>query len=302
MAKDTDAAIRSFNKLLTLQPDSAMALYWLAGAYGQKSDLKQMQGPLFKALTLQPDNPLARPLLVRLLALADADKQSAQWLQTLQNKFPKNRQVWAAAGQFALERQDYKRATNVYEEALALFPDEAEFARNLAAAYLKMDNQTAALSTLQTWLKKHPEDTQTQLQLASQYLSLKRYDDAKAVFTQQLEQTPDNPVVLNNLAWLLQQQIRQQARQYAEKAFTLAPDSATVMDTLGAILWSKAEKQAPWSCCARLRSDGRRMVISVITWPRRWPRMVRRTKPGRYCMGFSAIKPLSIPARRPRRY
>ncbi|MFO1428961.1 MAG: XrtA/PEP-CTERM system TPR-repeat protein PrsT [Candidatus Competibacteraceae bacterium] len=243
VSKDTNAAIRSFNKLLTLQPDSATGLYWLAGAYSQKGDPKQMQEPLFKALALQPDNPLAGPILAPLPAQARDNKEAAQLLQALQEKFPNNRQVIAATGQLALQRRDYQRAVQVYQQGLNLFPDDAGLTYGLAQAYRQTDNQVAALSTLQTWLKKHPEDTQAQLQLANLYFSLKRYDDAKAAFTQLLERAPDNPAVLNNLAWLLRQQNPQQARQYAEKALTLAPNNAAVMDTLGVILLEQGEKQ-----------------------------------------------------------
>jgi putative PEP-CTERM system TPR-repeat lipoprotein len=243
VAGDADAAIRTFNKLTDLQPDSAVAQYWLAGAYGQKNNLNQMQQPLFKALALQPDNPLAGPLMVRWLALAPNDQEAGQLLQALRKQFPKNRQVLMVEGQVALQRGDYKQAANVYQQALALFPDDAVFTHNLAETYLKADNHAAFFATLQAWLKKHPQDKQAWFLSANHYLILKRYDEARAAYTKLLELAPDNPEVLNNFALALQQQNPQQARQYAEKALTLAPDNAAVLDTLGLILLDQGDTQ-----------------------------------------------------------
>jgi putative PEP-CTERM system TPR-repeat lipoprotein len=242
-AGDTDAAIQKFNKVLVLQPDSAAARYWLAAAYTQKGNLKQVREPLIKALTLQPDNPLAEQLLVRLLILARTDKEAAQLLQALQDKFPKNPQVMAAAGQLALQHGDSQRAVQIFKQGLTLFPDNPLLTYSLAQAYRQMDNQSAFFSTAQDWLKKHPQDIQMQWMLANYYSTLKRYDEAEAAFIKLLEIAPDNTAALNNLAWMLRQKNPQQARQYAEKALTLAPDDGSVMDTLGVIVLEQGDKQ-----------------------------------------------------------
>jgi putative PEP-CTERM system TPR-repeat lipoprotein len=243
VAGDANAAIRDFKKLLTQQPDSAVGHYWLASAYSQKGDFKQIQEPLFKALQLQPDSPLAWPLLEQLVARAPNNQGINQLLQALQASFPKNRLAMAVAGQLALQGQDYPQAAQVYQQALTLFPDEAGFTRKLAETYLRLDNQAAFLSTVQNGLKNHPQDMQMQRMLADYYLNQKRDEEARTAFTRLLEQTPDNPEVLNNLAWLLRQQNPQQARQYAEKALALAPANVAIMDTLGMILLDQGEKQ-----------------------------------------------------------
>jgi putative PEP-CTERM system TPR-repeat lipoprotein len=243
VAGDADAAIRTFNKLAGLQPDSAVAQYWLAGAYGQKNDLNEMQKLLFKALTLQPDNPLAGPLLVQWLALAPNDQEAGQLLQTLKKQFPKNRQVLLVEGQVALQHGNYKQAANAYQQALALFPDDAVSMHNLAEAYLKVDDHAAYFAAMQAWLEKHPQDKQARFLLANHYLTLKRYAEARTAYAKLLELEPDNPQVLNNFALALQQQNPQQARQYAEKALSLAPDNAAVMDTLGLVLLAQGDTQ-----------------------------------------------------------
>jgi predicted Zn-dependent protease len=47
---------------------------------------------------------------------------------------------------------------------------------------------------------------------------------------------PNNPVVLNNLAWLYHRSKDSRALDFAERAHSLAPRSPAIMDTLGYIL------------------------------------------------------------------
>src|SRR4029453_17694789 len=50
------------------------------------------------------------------------------------------------------------------------------------------------------------------------------------------QRMPDTPLVLNNLAWVMNELGRPEALEYAERAHELAPDDPAIMDTLGAIL------------------------------------------------------------------
>jgi Flp pilus assembly protein TadD len=93
-----------------------------------------------------------------------------------------------------------------------------------------------AVGVLSDWLRQTPDDTKTRHVLASSYLGMKRYDDAIQQYLALSEENADNPVVLNNLAWLYQQKEDTRAIEFAERAYALAPKSAAIVDTLGWIL------------------------------------------------------------------
>lgn len=75
---------------------------------------------------------------------------------------------------------------------------------------------------------------------------LGRYDDALAVFENALSQKPNDVMMLNNLAYLLTENLQrpEEAVELARKAATLAPNNSLVLDTLG---WSlfRAGETAP---------------------------------------------------------
>jgi len=56
-----------------------------------------------------------------------------------------------------------------------------------------------------------------------------------------LEIEPENVIVLNNLAWILNEAKDPAAKDFAERAYRAAPFNPSVMDTLGLILASGSD-------------------------------------------------------------
>lgn len=107
---------------------------------------------------------------------------------------------------------------------------------------LKLDKLERALNQpstrLEDWLKDHPDDRAVRFQHAANKHAKGDVSEAKASFEQMLEASPDNPVVLNNLAWIYHEIDDDRAVRYAEKANKLNPNNAEIMDTYAWILLS----------------------------------------------------------------
>ena len=83
----------------------------------------------------------------------------------------------------------------------------------------------------------HPEDNETRKVLAEIYVNTGRLAEAHAQYLQLAAQEPKNPIIQNNLAWVLARLSRwQEALPYARSAAALEPGSVEFLDTLGAIL------------------------------------------------------------------
>src|SRR5207237_7994248 len=104
------------------------------------------------------------------------------------------------------------------------------------STYIAMQSagkEAEAASFADSWMRQHPSDTLMQQALAEQ--RMRKEDNAGAIarYRAILDVNPDNPIALNNLAYLLAEKGDPKAREYAERAYQLAPFQPNVVDTLG---------------------------------------------------------------------
>ena len=127
-------------------------------------------------------------------------------------------------------------AVRAYQDALAAAPSEMLVGR-LAGALLRSGQGDAAIKVLTDWIAQHPADVAATEQLADIYIATQRFDEAAKNLQRVLEKKPHDPVALNNLAWVYQQQGDKRAEGLAQQAYILSPGGQTA-DTLGWILVS----------------------------------------------------------------
>ena len=90
-------------------------------------------------------------------------------------------------------------------------------------------------------MKEHTKDLQFRLYLAEAATARKDYATASKYYRVLVDAQPNNPAMLNNLAWALAQNKDPKAIEFAEKANKLAPDQPALMDTLGVLLVDKGD-------------------------------------------------------------
>jgi putative PEP-CTERM system TPR-repeat lipoprotein len=132
--------------------------------------------------------------------------------------------------------------------ALAQHP-ASPLARLLAQLLGQDGRQAEAESVLERWLADHGGDWQARLELGNLYAHRHADVQAFAAYRQVHEQVPQNVIALNNLAWLAAKNSDPRAREWAERAYYLAP-SAEAADTYG---WILASAGAPEAGLAFLR-------------------------------------------------
>lgn len=105
--------------------------------------------------------------------------------------------------------------------------------RRYYGALARSGKADEGLALLKTWVAEHPKDYDMRFLLTSVHIDAGRYKEALAE-TQAMDGVlPENPVLLNNLAWLLSQNKDPKAFEMAEKARQLAPEAPEILDTLG---------------------------------------------------------------------
>ncbi|MEQ8517306.1 MAG: tetratricopeptide repeat protein, partial [Chromatocurvus sp.] len=188
---------------------------------------------LKQAVTLNPDLVPERMLLTRLLIKDNLD-EAAQQITVLSDNIGETAQVAELRGLLAMEQGEYAEARAHYLDAFERQANNQNLMR-LVSAETELGLYAEAASRLRKWLKEYPDDAATWFELANR--ELQRGEETRALEAFKRVQTlnPDNPLVLNNLAWLGRRENPTEALAHARKAVKLAPDSADFQDTLAMV-------------------------------------------------------------------
>jgi FimV-like protein len=152
----------------------------------------------------------------------------------MQRERPKAPIGFALEGELLAAQKKFPEAITLVREAIARQPTPGLAARQYAL--LVAAGRTSEANTFaDRWSKEHPKDAGFLALVGQQRQAAKDNAGAMTAYRAALEIEPDNVIVLNNLAWLMNEQGRPEARDLAERAYRLAPLNASVVDTLGAI-------------------------------------------------------------------
>jgi putative PEP-CTERM system TPR-repeat lipoprotein len=195
---------------------------------------------LRKAMALQPDRlEVHRDAIAVLLAAGKPDEALAD-AKALQKARPKEAVGYMFEGEVLAAQKKNAEAARAYAEALKRQPLPLLVVRQhtlLEAAGKPAEGEAVTAR----WLRENPKDTVVRTYLADRDLRQKDYKGAVKLYREVLALQPENPAVLNNLAWALSQLKDPSAVGYAEKAYGLAPNSPAVADTLGWILVERGD-------------------------------------------------------------
>jgi len=168
-------------------------------------------------------------------ALATADR-----LQSQDREFGA---IKALKGDIYLAANRPADAVAAYTEANNAAPSSLLVTR-LAGALLRSGRADDANKLLLDWIAKHPDDMAAAEQVAEISIATGKYPDATKYLELLLKQKPHDPVALNNLAWVYQQQgDTAKAQSLARQAYVLSPSPQTA-DTLGWILTTSGNPQS----------------------------------------------------------
>lgn len=155
---------------------------------------------------------------------------------------PRNPDVWlqAAAAYLRIERPE--RAADIADEALLLFPGQTSLLRVAAYGFMEAYRNDDSIERFEEFyglLKNDPAQTrelsEIQAALGLLYARKKDYPASDQAYLEALRLSPDNTVVLNNLAYSLAERNHalEEALDYANRAVELESGNPSFLDTLG---------------------------------------------------------------------
>jgi putative PEP-CTERM system TPR-repeat lipoprotein len=267
-------ATRDFMEAMPHKPEAFDALARAQIANGQMSSAVVTYRKLENIL---PDNPQVRVRLAQAMLAAEDQNAAKEILERTMKDFPEEDVVRQM--RILLERDiaGVDRAENLAEELYGEVDDPLQRLLGLGNMMMSLGNEQRALDIfrdayssssgrgglvplylaldrtgekeeaeriLRDWMGKNPDDVAIQTILASWLIQNGRFQDA-ITETETLQRlTPEDSIVLNNLAWLYEYVGRHdEAILLARQAYTQSPNAGELADTYGWILYSNGKKQ-----------------------------------------------------------
>nr|WP_240901064.1 XrtA/PEP-CTERM system TPR-repeat protein PrsT [Thioalkalivibrio sp. XN8] len=228
-------ALEQFRRAHEINPLEARYLLNAARAHGALGELDLAREQLVNALALEPENP------VMLAALVDVERRSgrldaaARALERLAAAAPAgDPQVAVLRGELLLAQGRYREA----EQAFAAAQGQGAGNRPVIGIFQarRLGELPEPAAPLLAWLGEFPEDVPVRALLADYYLSIGEQAAAVREYERLLEIRPDNPLFLNNLAWLYGEAGDPRGVELARRAHAAAPEDPMIADTLGWLL------------------------------------------------------------------
>lgn len=232
---DTNQALATYGKLTTLLPTAAHPYLRMAEVQVAAKNKEGARNSLNKGLALQPDSlPMQRALIMLDIDDKKFDAALAK-ARDIQKKQPKLNAGFVLEGDIHFINKTWAQAATAYQAGLKVSPT-TDLAERVYTTLLLEGKAGEASSFADSWIKAHAKDNAFRLFLANTANKRKDYSAAVTQYRALLAVQPNNPAVLNNLAWSLGQMKDPKAVTYAEQANKLAPNQPAIMDTLGMLL------------------------------------------------------------------
>ncbi len=241
-SKDFQQALTTFNRVVALQPSSAPAALGIAEAMAGQKDYPAAERQLQRLLQGNPQLLPARRMLAGVYLARDRKAEAIALARDLQKLSPAQASGYALEAEVEAQQRNWNGAQAAYRTALQKQPS-TEFATKLHATLLMAGKPDEALKLSNGWIAEHPKDAAFRFYLSDAALARKDWPEAEKGYREVLRVQPENPLAMNNVAWLLLKQGKPGALPMAEKAVSLAPGRAQLLDTLALAL--AANNQLP---------------------------------------------------------
>ena len=241
--KDYQQALTTFNRVIALQPASVPAALGIAEAMVGQKDHAAAERQLQKLLQGNPQLLPARRMLAGVYLAKDRKAEALALARDLQKLSPALPAGYQLEAEVEAQQRNWIGAQAAYRTALQKKPS-TEMATKLHATLLLAGRADEAQKLASGWLAEHAKDAAFRFYLGDTALSKKDWAEAERSYREVLRLQPENPLAMNNIAWLLLKQSKAAgALPLAEKAVSLAPGRAQLLDTLAMAL--AANNQLP---------------------------------------------------------
>lgn len=226
----------------TPEPDAVEDRILAAVHAHRRGDFERARELARQALVHHPDHPAALNHIARATHNLRREPEALQIFERVVQLDPAYAEGWHNLGMARRSAGDFDGAIAAYLRSFALRPGYRSAAINLAKTLLMRERPQQALTTLQAWLQRAPDDSDGWLHKGLALHALQRLDDAVAAYRQAIAAAPDN-----GLAWVYlgvlssQRNDRATAGEALQRAVQLMPKDGEVWASYAA--WQEMENR-----------------------------------------------------------
>jgi putative PEP-CTERM system TPR-repeat lipoprotein len=258
--KNADA-IKTFRALTATATSSPVAYALLARALYETKDQLGAEDAAKRAVELAPDSVEMRATLINIQIGGGKGEQALATARGFATAKPgTDADILVADTLVRLNRATEGEA--LLEKSLRTKPD-ARLVLRTAQLATQIGNPQKALTMLANWASKNPNDFSMRRQYAALMMQTGNANGARKAYEALLKERPEDPIILNNLGWLLQKDDPNRALSMLSLAAKVAPRSAEVADTLGWLKYQLKDQQGALSTLQRAHEiDAKNAPIS----------------------------------------
>jgi tetratricopeptide (TPR) repeat protein len=240
--QDRRTARDELNSLLAAKPDLADARYLLGVldvSERRLPDAEKNFATMYQTNTADPRGLLG---LVEIYAATNRVAQAREMLESELKKGSSNpRGIRVALANLSVRDKNYDEAASSYRSLLQETPEDAGLWMRLGETYRRSGKIDECIEALRKATAAAPKLAGPWLQLALVMEAHGRHDQTRPIYEQILKIAPNDPIALNNLAYMMAESGRDldQALTFAQKAKQQLPNNVDVADTLGWVFIKK---------------------------------------------------------------
>jgi tetratricopeptide (TPR) repeat protein len=239
-----DEARNLLTAILDKQPKQVETLLELGVLDLNQKKNKDAEDLFHRAYDANPAN--LRGLLgeSRALLLDNQPDKSVQLVETEAQKKPANLDLQRELGNTEMSAGRYDKAIMTYQGLLAKVTDprqQSDLLIRVGESYLRKGDVQQSINSLEKSRAAQPNNASITTNLGMLYEMQAKTDVARKYYEMSIKTDPNNPLALNNLAYLITQTNGDLdlALTYAQRAKQRLPEHAEVNDTLGWIYLKK---------------------------------------------------------------
>ncbi len=238
-----DDAAAIFRELIRVSPESARFYIGLGLILREQGKVPEARTAFEKAQGLEPENLTALQQLVELDIWSQDFNSASQRVVRQFQKTPRSAEAHFFEGKIYAAQGDWDRAEAALLKTLELDPDYSSAHDLLISTYIATNKLTQAIGQLNSLLSKDPNNARLLMLSGLIHDKSNDFPHAQEAYERILSLRPDFVPALNNLAYLYAERLNQLDKAYdlARKARALKPEDAATADTLGWILYKRAD-------------------------------------------------------------